>query len=168
MDQSDIDAYAERLAPTLSVEAHAMLTVASLIGMQKINRGEIQNVEEALVGGVLVIHGNSLVAAHYREISDKPFERDTYFIFPVFKSQLQETIQKLAGKNANVQFPEYEKNKLYACVFYGSGYSIVQIPEDKTPEGMSKLANLIGEKLASLPDGAELMEIFSNLFGGRK
>lgn len=167
MEQEEIDAYARRLAPTLSAEAHAMLTVASLIGMQRFRKGEIKEVEEALVGGILVIHGNSLVGAHYRELSDKPFDRNTYFLFPVFKNQLQDTVQKLAGKKSKVSFPEYEKNKLYACVFYGSGCSIVQIPEDRTPEGMSKMANMIGDKLAALPDGAELMEIFSGLFEGR-
>jgi len=167
VEQKEIDDYAHRLAPTLSAEAHAMLTVASLVGMQRMKKGEITNMEDAMVGGILVIHGNSLLAAHYRELSDKSFDRSTYFIFPVFKSQLQDTLNKLAGKNAKVKFPPYNGKKLYACVFYGSGYSIVEIPEDGSPEAVGKMANLIAEKLAAMPDGGELMELFSNLFGGK-
>lgn len=168
MDQSEIDEYAKRLAPSLSAEAYALLAVASLIGMKKMKDGLIDNVDDALVGGILVIHGNSLVAAHYREISDKSFGRDTYFLFPVLKSQLHDTIRKLSGVKNKTHFPEYRKGVLNACIFYGSGQSIVELKEDKSPEGMSKTATLIGEKLAGLQDGPELMRMFSEMFGGAK
>jgi len=166
MEQSEIDDYALDMAPRLSVESHAMLTVASLLGMKKLRDGVITDPDDAIVGGLLVIHGNSLVGAHYREISGSDFGRDTYFIFPVYKSKMHLTIQKLAGKNTKVLFPEYDKNKLRACIFYGSGYSVVEIPEDKTVEGMDALAALIGKKLAAVPEGPVLMEMFSNLFKG--
>lgn len=167
MKQSEIDDYAKNMAPRLSVEGHAMLTVASLLGMKRISDGAILDPDEALVGGLVVIHGNSLVGAYYREISGNDFFRDTYFIFPVYKAKLQQTLEKLAGKVAKVVFPKYDKNKLSACVFYGSGYSMTEIPEDHSIEAEDALAALICKKLASIPEGPELMEIYSRILEQR-
>lgn len=167
MKQSEIDNYAKNMAPKLSVEGHAMLTVASLLGMKRISDGAILDPDEALVGGLVVIHGNSLVGAYYREISGNDFWRDTYFIFPVYKAKLQQTLEKLAGKVAKVVFPKYDKNKLCACVFYGSGFSMTEIPEDHSTEAEDALAALICKKLASIPEGPELMEIYTRILEQR-
>ena len=167
LKQSEIDDYAKNMAPRLSVEGHAILTVASLLGMKRISDGAILDPDEALVGGLVVIHGNSLVGAYYREISGNDFWRDTYFIFPVYKAKLQQTLEKLAGKVAKVVFPKYDKNKLRACVFYGSGFSMTEIPEDHSTEAEDALAALICKKLASIPEGPELMEIYSRILEQR-
>lgn len=167
VEQSEIDNYAENLAPRLSVEGHAMLTVASLLGMKRISDGITTDPDEALVGGVIVIHGNSLVGAYYREISGNDFSRDTYFIFPVYKAKLQQTLEKLSGKTAKVVLPKYNKNKLCACVFYGSGFGMTEIPEDHSIEAEDALAALICKKLASIPEGPELMEIYSRILEQR-
>ena len=167
LKQSDIDDYATNMAPRLSVEGHAILTVASLLGMKRISDGAILDPDEALVGGLVVIHGNSLVGAYYREISGNDFWRDTYFIFPVYKAKLQQTLEKLAGKVAKVVFPKYDKNKLCACVFYGSGFSMTEIPEDHSTEAEDALAALICKKLASIPEGPELMEIYTRILEQR-
>ncbi|MEN9672459.1 MAG: hypothetical protein RL553_724 [Planctomycetota bacterium] len=167
LKQSEIDDYATNMAPRLSVEGHAILTVASLLGMKRISDGAILDPDEALVGGLVVIHGNSLVGAYYREISGNDFWRDTYFIFPVYKAKLQQTLEKLAGKVAKVIFPKYDKNKLCACVFYGSGFSMTEIPEDHSTEAEDALAALICKKLASIPEGPELMEIYTRILEQR-
>jgi hypothetical protein len=167
LKQSEIDDYAKNMAPRLSVEGHAILTMASLLGMKRISDGAILDPDEALVGGLVVIHGNSLVGAYYREISGNDFWRDTYFIFPVYKAKLQQTLEKLAGKVAKVVFPKYDKNKLCACVFYGSGFSMTEIPEDHSTEAEDALAALICKKLASIPEGPELMEIYSRILEQR-
>jgi hypothetical protein len=80
---------------------------------------------------------------------------------------LQQTLEKLAGKVAKVVFPKYDKNKLSACVFYGSGYSMTEIPEDHSIEAEDALAALICKKLASIPEGPELMEIYSRILEQR-
>ena len=167
LEQSEIDDYAKNMAPSLSVEGHAMLTVASLLGMKRISDGITTDPDEALVGGVIVIHGNSLVGAYYREFSGNDFNRDTYFIFPVYKAKLQQTLEKLAGKAAKVVLPKYNKNKLCACVFYGSGFGMTEIPEDHSIEAEDALAALICKKLASIPEGPELMEIYSRILEQR-
>lgn len=60
--------------------------------MKRISDGAILAPDEALVGGLVVIHDNFLVGAYYREISGNIFLRDIYFIFPVYKAKLQQTL----------------------------------------------------------------------------
>lgn len=52
-------------------------------------------------------------------------------------------------------------------MFYGGGFSRTEIPEDHSTEVDDALAALICKKLASIPEGHELMEIYTRILEQR-
>lgn len=159
MTQEVIEEYGDRIVREVSVEAHAMLTVGTLIGIKLVKEGTITTPEESIIGGIILLSGNSLVAAHYREISGNDFKRSSYLLFPTTVGMLKSSVQSLAGKNTVVNFPPFDPLKLYAYIFYGNGFTIKEIPFYNSVEKISEMASLVAKKIHMLPASKELEEL---------
>lgn len=167
MDQEKINAYAKKLVPHLAIEANAMILLANLFGLKNQKQtGDYTNDSHAeskyISNSVAVIHGNSLVAAHYREMTGESFSREKYFIFPIYNKMLLYTIKNLSGNDRRIKLQKINPNELHAFVFYGSGYANVKLQEIESHKDIKKLQDNLRQKIDVLDEKIELITLLKN------
>ncbi len=163
-DMESIEEYSEKIIEEIRLEVQAQVLVCMLIALNEHGKGSMSE-GDTKFGGVVLISGNSLAGAKYREISDQPFDFKDYVIFPVFASNLEKVVQKLYGR-CPVDFPEVAIDSVNIFIFYRGGLMVKNIkyaePESGSEE-FNKLTEMVGHKLASMQDGGELNSILQKL-----
>lgn len=159
-----VEEYSERILDEIRLEVQAQVIVCMLIALNDHEKG-IMSSKDTKFGGVILISGNSLAGAKYREISNQSFDMDSYVIFPVFASNLENVVQKLYGKH-QVEFPKISTEYVNVFIFYRGDLVVKQLkysePETGS-ESFSKLTEMIGNKIASLQEGGELNSLLQKL-----
>jgi hypothetical protein len=164
-----IEEYSERIVGELRVEIQAQVLICMLIAINEHLKGNMSE-KETRFGGVVLISGNSLAGAKYREVSGQSFDMDGYVLFPVFAPNLEQVVQKLYGKSP-VIFPEIPDDSVNVFVFYRGGLMVRNVKyfePDTESEEFKKLTSLVGSKIASIQEGGELNSILQKLSGEQK
>ena len=168
-EMETLEEFSERMVEELRVEIQAQVLLCMLIALNEHKKGSMTE-EEVRFGGVILISGNSLAGAKYREVSGQSFDMDGYVLFPVFASNLETVIQRLYGKG-EVVFPEISTESVNVFIFYRGGLMVKNIrylePETESEE-FKKLTHLIGSKIASMQEGGELNSILQKLSQEKK
>ena len=163
-EMESIEEYSERILEEIRLEVQAQVIVCMLIAINEHEKGAMSQANTKF-GGVILISGNSLAGAKYREVSNQSFDKDSYIIFPVFASNLENVVTKLYGKH-KVEFPEISTEYVNVFIFYRGGLVVKKLKysePDISSESFAKLTEMIGNKIASLQEGGELNSLLQKL-----
>lgn len=163
-NMESIEDYSEKIIEEIRLEVQAQVMVCMLVALNEHKKGSMSE-GDTKFGGVVLISGNSLAGAKYREISNQSFDFKDYVIFPVFASNLERVVQKLYGK-CPVDFPEVALDSVNVFIFYRGGLVIKNIKYAEHESGSKEfntLAEMVGHKLASMQEGGELNSILQKL-----
>jgi hypothetical protein len=158
--QEDIDEYGKKIVLATSSELHAINVITNLMALRHVQeKNDVESPEEIQVGGILLVSGNSLVAAHFREVTGHDFDRDSHLIFPVTRTDLEKSVRSLAGPKTEVAFPAHNPAKLYAYVFYANGVTTQEVPLKNTLSEVNEISSIIAKKIHELSNGKEIEEL---------
>lgn len=156
-----IDEFADRVTEEIKLEATAQVMVCMLMAIKSV-KDQTLTVEEAKFGGLIVISGNSLIAAKYREVSGQSFDFGAYLVFPVFKHKRDEILQTLLGKQ-KFDFTETQDDKINVFIFYRGNHCHRMIEPVTDSTNNKDLVNMITRKIMRLKDSKELSLILLSL-----
>lgn len=163
-EMETIEEYSERIIEEIRLEVQAQVLVCMLIAINEHGKGSMSE-RDTKFGGVVLISGNSLAGAKYRELSDQPFDFNDHVVFPVFASKLELVVQKLYGR-CPVDFPEVALDSVNVFIFYRGGLMVknIKYTEPQTgSEAFHQLSEIVGNKLASMQEGGELNTLLQKL-----
>lgn len=156
-----MDAFAERVLGEIRVEATAQVMVCMLMSIKAVKEKSL-TADEAKFGGLIVISGNSLIAAKYREVTGQSFSSEAYLVFPIFKHRREEVLQTLIGKQ-KFDFPEIDEDKINVFMFYRGDHCHRTIEPIIGNEVDKDLINLVTKKIMRLKDSKVLSMILLSL-----
>lgn len=160
-DIESMDAFAERVLGEIRVEATAQVMVCMLMSIKAVKEKSM-TVDEAKFGGLIVISGNSLIAAKYREVTGQSFASDAYLVFPIFKHRREEILQTLVGKQ-KFNFIEMDDDKINVFLFYRGDHCHRTLEPLIENEVNKDLINLVTRKIMRLKDSKVLSMILLSL-----
>lgn len=156
-----LDDFSERVVKEIRLEATAQVMVCMLMAMKAV-KDQTLTVEEAKFGGLILISGNSLVAAKYREMSGQSFDFEAYLVFPVFKHKRNEILQTLIGKQ-KFDFKDTDDDGINVFIFYRGDHCHKLVDPVTDNENNKDLINMIIRKIMRLKDSKELSSILLSL-----
>jgi hypothetical protein len=156
-----LEEFSNRVVEEIRLEATAQVMVCMLMAMKAV-KDKTLTAEEAKFGGLIVISGNSLIAAKYREISGQSFDFGAYLVFPVFKHKRNEILQTLLGKQ-KFDFTETDDDKINVFIFYRGNHCHKLVEPVTSDEHNKDLINMITRKIMRLKDSKELSLILLSL-----
>lgn len=160
-DFETLEEYSSRIVEEIAMEASAIILLTMMTAIKEIS-DETMSMEEAKFGGLVLISGNSLMGAKYREMTGEPFPMDSYLLFPLFLKDRENVLRRMGIKKFDWIPPDTQETP-YAFIFYRGDHCCKQIPRVDLDKHSETLADLVAVKLASMKEGRQLVDVFKQV-----